>query len=283
MTVLVAIVCLVLIAIVLQAIELMKFRITGYEVCSALVTQPLRLAVLSDLHGKVFGHDNQALYEAIRSIEPDAILLTGDMITAKKTKQYNAVYRFLVSLTEIAPVYYELGNHEQRVMEEESKYYEAFSKYLEQIQNSEITVLDNEYAKINDEVEVIGLTVPNECFEKHMDYDLEDSFFDEKFPEFEEEGFTIMMAHSPKFMETYLKWPPDLVLSGHNHGGLVRIPGGPSIISPEFKFFPQYDGGHYQKDDKNIIVSKGLGTHTFHIRIFNRAELLAVSIVPEKH
>ncbi|SDB09920.1 metallophosphoesterase [Eubacterium oxidoreducens] len=283
MTILVVIICIILIGVVLQAIELRKFTITSYRITSSYVTHPVRLAVLSDLHAKLFGKDNHPLYEAVEAIKPDAILLTGDMITAKKTQKYDEVFEFLNSLTTIAPVYYELGNHEQRVMDEESKHYEAFCRYMEKVKASDIIVLDNEFSRLNEEVDLIGLTLPPECFDKKIDCELEVEYFEKNFPEYEEEGFCILMAHSPKYMETYLKWPCDLILSGHNHGGLVRIPGGSSILSPEFKLFPTYDGGHYKVNDKDVIVSKGLGTHTFHIRIFNRAEVLAVEIKPEKH
>ena len=73
-------------------------------------------------------------------------------------------------------------------------------------------------------------------------------------------------------------WGADISVCGHTHGVLVRIPGFGSVISPQLTPFPKYDGGFYQVNGKNICVSKGLGTHTFHIRIFDRAEVVMLKI-----
>jgi hypothetical protein len=94
-----------------------------------------------------------------------------------------------------------------------------------------------------------------------------------------------MLAHNPSYSSQYAAWGSDLTFCGHNHGGLVRIPGIGSVFSPQFEWFPKYDRGLYEFEHsgskKYVIVSGGLGTHTFHIRIFNRAELLAVTVMPE--
>ena len=90
--------------------------------------------------------------------------------------------------------------------------------------------------------------------------------------------FQILLAHNPVYMDTYKKWGADLVLSGHLHGGVVRIPGFRGVITPQFRLFPKYSGEFRSEDDTAIIVSKGLGTHTFHIRFLNPAEVVVVHI-----
>ena len=96
-----------------------------------------------------------------------------------------------------------------------------------------------------------------------------------------EELFQILLAHNPAYAENYAKWGADVTFCGHNHGGLIRIPGIGSLISPQLTLFPKYDAGKFQIGDRCVIVSRGLGTHTFHVRIFNRAELLQIKFLPQ--
>ena len=93
----------------------------------------------------------------------------------------------------------------------------------------------------------------------------------------------ILLAHHPAFAEQYADWGADLAVCGHNHGGLVCIPGLGSVVSPQFVPFPKYDAGEFSVHGKNIYISRGLGTHTFHIRIFNRAELVVITVHPRQN
>ena len=93
--------------------------------------------------------------------------------------------------------------------------------------------------------------------------------------------FQILLAHNPAYAREYIRWGADVTFCGHNHGGLIRIPGIGSVISPQFTWFPKYDAGDFKQEGNHVIVSRGMGTHTFHIRIFNRAELLSVTLLPE--
>ena len=73
-----------------------------------------------------------------------------------------------------------------------------------------------------------------------------------------------------------------MTVSGHLHGGIIRIPGIGGVISPQARLFPKYDAGHFQKDGRDLVVSRGLGTHTINIRIFNPAELSVIHLHPEE-
>ena len=79
-------------------------------------------------------------------------------------------------------------------------------------------------------------------------------------------------------MKEYLAWGADLILSGHLHGGMVRIPGIGGVIGPDFVLFPKYSGEMRRVGDQTVIVSNGLGTHTIHIRLFNPAEVVVLSL-----
>ena len=90
--------------------------------------------------------------------------------------------------------------------------------------------------------------------------------------------FQILMAHNPEYFRTYRRWGADLVLSGHVHGGIVRLPFFGGVISPRVRLFPQYDGGHFTKENKDLIVSRGLGSHTIPFRLWNPGELVEIEL-----
>ena len=83
-------------------------------------------------------------------------------------------------------------------------------------------------------------------------------------------------------MKQYLKRKSNLVLSGHLHGGIARIPGVIGAISPSFELFPKYSGDMYYEDDTDIVVSKGLGTHTINLRFLNPAEVVVLQFSGEE-
>ena len=89
------------------------------------------------------------------------------------------------------------------------------------------------------------------------------------------------LAHNPIYFDSYAWWGADLTVSGHLHGGIIRIPGIGGIITPQAKLFPRYDAGQFKKNGKNLVVSRGLGTHTVNIRIFNPAELSVIRLKGE--
>ena len=91
-------------------------------------------------------------------------------------------------------------------------------------------------------------------------------------------NYQILLAHNPMYAETYLEWGADLILSGHLHGGIVRIPGLGGVVSPQFRLFPKYSGEHTEKNGKSVVVSKGLGTHTIKIRFLNPAEVVVLHL-----
>ena len=92
------------------------------------------------------------------------------------------------------------------------------------------------------------------------------------------EPYRILIAHNPEYFEAYSEWGADLTVSGHIHGGIMRLPLLGGVISPRFTLFPKYSGGEYERDGHKMIVSCGLGTHSVHVRVFNPAELAVIDI-----
>ena len=125
---------------------------------------------------------------------------------------------------------------------------------------------------------ISGLEIPLECYGKGSYEPLPEHFIQEALGEAKKDAVQILLAHNPMFAKEYADWGADITVCGHTHGGLVRIPGIGSVISPQFELFPKYDAGEFEFDGKKVYVSKGLGTHTFHIRVFDRAEVLMIRI-----
>ena len=98
-----------------------------------------------------------------------------------------------------------------------------------------------------------------------------------------EEYFNILIAHDPDYFPKYADWGADLVLSGHVHGGMVRVPfWGKGVVSPNVRLFPKYDGGEFTIGKSRMLLSRGLGMHTIPIRLFNPGDILEVELMPDE-
>ena len=93
-----------------------------------------------------------------------------------------------------------------------------------------------------------------------------------------EKEYNILLAHNPLYFEEYSKQNIDLILSGHVHGGMVRLPFIGAILSPERKFFPKYSSGVYELNNKKLVVSRGLGHSRPGIRLFNKREIISITL-----
>ncbi len=265
--------------IIWQYFELKKFRVTRYDLQTEKLKGSLKFAVVADLHAHVYGRENDVLIESIRKLEPDLILIPGDQIVSKYPKTYETSYCFLKEIVKIAPVYFSNGNHESRVSRVEVLQTEAFLEYEKKVRALGVHILNNESEVLcirGEEIRISGLEIPLECYGKGDYLELSAEFVEQALGKADEKRVQLLMAHNPMFAPVYAKWGADVTVSGHNHGGLVRIPGIGSVLSPQYKLFPKYDAGEFTIEGRKIYVSKGLGTHTFHIRIFDRAEVLAV-------
>lgn len=279
-TIIIILVVLIL-YIVWQYLELQKFRVKEYTLETDRLQEDLRIAVIADLHCHEYGEENERLLSAIEAASPDVILIPGDMIVSAFTETYDVASRFLSRAVGIAPVYLSNGNHESRVEKIDSPYHEDYHAYRRKLETMGIHILNNqkEVWKHGKNSSVIyGVDIPLACYEKGKKTPLPEGFLHEKLGVCEKSTYTILLAHNPAYCEDYAAWGADLILAGHTHGGLVRIPGIGSVISPQFELFPKYDSGRFDIGKSTAIISRGLGTHTFHIRVFDRAELLVVHI-----
>ena len=224
---------------------------------------------LSDQHGAEFGEGNEDLIRRVREIHPDYIFLTGDL-----QDQYRQTPRsYSVSLgramAEIAPSYFVTGNHEWALRDVRA--------LKRELQEAGVTVLTNEYTTLTRNGSVIllaGIDDPN-------------GFADQKTPEelakelraAEPDAFWLLLAHRNNyFQREYSRLGADLVISGHGHGGLIRLPFTDGLISVERSLFPSYTAGFYQVNGSDLFVSRGLGNSGRTFRLFNRPELVVLTL-----
>lgn len=239
------------------------------------------MLLLSDLHNNCYGEKNKKLLEAVQNAHPDVIFIAGDMLVGKKGASMDIAENLVEKLSEIAPVYYGNGNHEQRMKEELEKYGNVYETYKAKLLKYGIHFLENEKTELSWDgisVHVYGIEIPMTCYTrgKKVSFELEE--MEKLIGKAEKENYNILLAHNPAFTPTYLKWGADLSLSGHLHGGVMRIPYLGGVITPQMKLFPKYSGELTVEGQSAVVVSKGLGTHTIKIRFLNPAELIVLHL-----
>ena len=261
--------------------ELSYFRKVRYQILVDGLASDKKIVFLSDLHNHVYGKNNQELLDAIRDENPDLILIGGDILVGKNGVSYENALEFVKRLPQICTVYYANGNHEQRMKEIPENYKASFKEYKKELVAAGVHFLENSsiiFQWDDRNIKITGLEIPLGCYLHFHHYELRTDEVIERIGEKQAGYYEILLAHNPSYMKQYLERGADLILSGHLHGGIVRIPGVVGAISPSFELFPKYSGDFYQEGNTDIVVSKGLGTHTFNIRLFNPAELIVLNL-----
>lgn len=267
--------------------ELGSFVITDYSISSEKLDGlpgELKIVFLSDLHNKIYGSNNDVLLEAIRGQKPDLILITGDMLIGKAGVSYEPALEFVKRLPEIAKVYYANGNHEQRMKEHPEIYGDAYACYKRELVKHQVHFLENESAELHfgeSRIRLNGIEVPCACYEKFAKTADIAEEIEQLLGRRKEGCYEILLAHNPAPAGSYRKWGADLVLSGHLHGGIIRLPFLGGLITPQAHIFPRMSGEMTEKDGSVFVVSKGLGTHTVNIRFCNPAEVVVLRLCPE--
>lgn len=228
--------------------------------------KPLRLCLISDLHNNK--KNLKKLTQRLLEFAPDAILLAGDIVDKHKTVNYRAE-EFLRALGELSiPVFYSAGNHELFLAQMCPKEWKA---YLERLPEN-VRFLDNEAAflKGRKQICISGLSLPESFYKKGSLYEESNELPDISIPD---NQLHILLAHHPEYASMYRNYHADLIVSGHLHGGLLRLPFIGGVVSPRFRL-PVCDSGQRMLPDGSaLFVSRGLGSHTIPLRFFNRVEV----------
>lgn len=238
----------------------------------------LRILLLSDLHCNPLICSNRTVLRQIKAEHPDVILLAGDMVSKYGKKSNLRVLPFLKKLTYIAPVFYGMGNHEARLREQ---FPSQFEEYRRQVEELGIYLLDNKESSVvlqGKNINFAGLTLRSDYYYKKKRRPLPEEALNELCitnPE------TILLAHFPDHFPQYASIAP-LVVSGHNHGGIIRLPKIGGFISPQL-YFPPYTRGMYHEGNSTMVVSAGIGSHSLPARLFNRVEYCVIHTKTRSH
>ncbi|HHZ16035.1 MAG TPA: metallophosphoesterase [Clostridia bacterium] len=251
--------------------------VTSYEFVSAKTPPGLdgyRIVQFSDLHNKDFG---KRLLAALQDQQPDLIVVTGDLID-NLSKDMEPSLNLLEQALLLAPVYYVSGNNEMK-----SGRYEELAARLTGLG---VTVLDNQAVTIehrNYSFNLIGISDP--LFRRakgERDKDkiiaLVKETIEQKMTSPSSSGLNILLAHRPELFSTYAECQVDLVFTGHAHGGQVRLPLVGGLVAPDQGFFPKYTSGLHVRENTTMVISRGLGNSVIPLRLFNRPELVVVTL-----
>lgn len=258
-----------------------RFVVRKYTLSSKKIDSPYHFVMLSDLHGKNFGKANERLMKEIDRINPEGVYIAGDMITAKPGKDFSVTAAFIRELSEKYPVYYGSGNHEYRMEIYKKKYKDMSERFETAIRHKGLERLKNRKIPVkNRNITVYGVEIDKEFYKKTHVPKMTGAYLEKKLGRPDRSRFNILIAHNPSYFPAYAEFGADLVLSGHVHGGIARIPFLGGVISPALRLFPKYDGGRYREGESVMILGRGLGTHTIPVRFLNPGELVEVIVNP---
>lgn len=248
-----------------------NYQITFYQETSKKVSQNIRFAVISDLHNREYGKENETLISDLRSLQPDFILFAGDLVT-KTDAHYEPMLELVSHLSEVAPCYGVLGNHES-----ERIYYYDDKDLPKKFEKAGMHLLRNSQAMIRigaDTIQLIGVEGTAYGFEEYGGR----KFMDKTV--IDPSAYSILATHIPILFDGQLTdYDFDLGIAGHVHGGLIRIPHFGGLYSAEEGFFPTYCAGRMTlSNQKPLIISRGMGDSSPYPRINNMPELVVIDI-----
>lgn len=243
-----------------------------YTVASPKLTAEVRLAVVTDFHSSDNADDVVAM---VASCAPDAVLLVGDLFDDDtQNRPPERTLSLMRQLSAQYPCYYVSGNHEAWTGEMDALY--------QQTEEAGVTVLRMSSGVLTvrgQRIALCGIPDPYEMVFSGAP-DTEEQIR-QAMENVDSADFTVLLAHRPELLAKYAQFPLDLVVSGHAHGGQVRIPGVLNgLYAPNQGWFPKLAGGAYTQDGTTLIVSRGLAVRTWLPRIFNRPEVVLVRCVP---
>ncbi|HGH7177130.1 TPA: metallophosphoesterase [Bacillus wiedmannii] len=249
-------------------ISITEVNITSNKIPSSF--KGFKILQISDLHNKKFGDNQETLIQKVKSINPDIIAITGDLIDSKS---YDAEVsmELIRGLVKEYPIYFVTGNHE--------KWSGKYNDLEKELKKHHVTVLRNEHVSIQkgeQKINLLGIDDPEFVTGNRDEGNVvKDEIIKAKI-EIQPDTYNVLLSHRPEFLTEYADEQIDLVLSGHAHGGQVRLPFIGGVVAPNQGILPTYTAGLYEKQNTSMVVSRGLGNSIIPQRILNRPELVVV-------
>ncbi|PDZ48505.1 phosphoesterase [Bacillus sp. AFS094611] len=231
-----------------------------------------KILQISDLHNKKFGDNQETLIQKVKGENPNIIVITGDLID-RKSYDAEVSMELIRELVKDYPIYFVTGNHE--------KWSGKYNDLDKELKKHHVIVLRNEHVSIQkgeQKINLLGIDDPAFVAGNRDERNVvKDEILKAKF-EMKPHTYNVLLSHRPEFLVEYANEKIDLVLSGHAHGGQVRLPFIGGLVAPNQGIFPTYTAGLYEKQNTSMVVSRGLGNSVIPQRIFNRPELVVVQL-----
>ena len=300
---LIIIIALYIIIYIVSKIECKLCKINTFYVKNNKNSSKTSIIFISDFHNKKFKNDYYDLIESLINLNPEYIILGGDFVdfstfqSKKNDVKYKRTLIFINKLCEkigknsatknynLKGIFFGFGNHELRLKTRTDNSYltDVYNQLINTLKNNNIQLLDDTTFALNDGISLSGLSLYegyySNLFEKsEMHTSIEYEILDRYFNNIDKEKFNIMVFHKPDYCEDLIDYGFDLVLSGHNHGGLINFPIIGPIFSPDLKLFPKYNAGQYSYKNKSVIISTGIGEHFIKLRVNNKPEICFINI-----
>lgn len=270
-------ICIVVLAAFCIAAFWQGLTVRVYDQTTDKIVSPIRIAVLTDLHDTTYGKSQKNLIAAIQNQNPDLILLVGDIADDKKL--HDATEQLLSVIGTVYPCFYVSGNHE---------FWSGEADVIKKmIRSYGVTVLEGDtfIVPIGDQkVRICGVDDPDGFDSRYRTNHTKGDSLQEQLhackAEIGDDTYSILLSHRPELTEVYRNSGFNLVVTGHSHGGQIRIPGILNgLYAPNQGFFPKYAGGRYELNETVMIVSRGLSKARIP-RVFNPPELVMVNLIP---
>lgn len=243
------------------------------------IQKNFKFALISDLHNCNYGEQNSKVVKALEEANPDFIIVAGDLLTSQKHQNIENTVALMQKMCKKWPVYYAMGNHETKLILYSDEFCRQFEEFTARTEYENKHVLQNQRIYLPEyRIDICGLELERQYYKRFVKRELPVEHLKELVGESNEAAFQILIAHNPEYFKSYADWGADLVLSGHIHGGIMRLPFLGGVIAPSLRLFPEYDGGIFSEGKSTMLISRGMGVHSIPLRFFNPAELHIVTV-----
>ncbi len=259
---------------------LKNLDISTYHFSSEKIAENITFALIADLHECYFGPGNRNLLEAVDEMNPDGVIIAGDLIVGdnRPDRDGRAVFDFLSKLSEKYRVFYGVGNHERRVII--SRSLRSKKRQLrEGLKKAGVRLMSNTVRRLpSSNINIYALDLGRRYYGHFKRRPPEPGLLTSLLGRPDPGSYNVLIAHNPEHFAEYALWGADLVLSGHVHGGIVRLPLLGGVLSPSLTLFPEYDAGRFRAGSSEMLVSRGTGSHSIPLRVNNNPELIRLEL-----
>lgn len=259
-----------------------RFVVVKSTFCNPKIQKSFKFAMISDLHNRHYGKNNCKVMEELEKANPDMIFIAGDLLTSQQHQSIETTVALMQEMCKRWPVYYAMGNHETKMTQYPDAFQYQYEEFIMKTASENLHVLRNDRIYLEEyNMDICGLELDRIYYKRFVKKELPMEQLHSLIGKSDDNAFQMLLAHNPAYFEQYADWGADMVLSGHVHGGIMKLPILGGVIAPSLHLFPKYDGGIFRKGKATMLLSRGMGVHSIPLRFFNPAELHIVSMEKE--